>query len=102
MATCLYKPKPCEKCGKTIAVGEECEYVAATKGVRHWDCNPRTGSGEQLAARLGFIHFDPATMAADGLLLRMRTRDRDGPDAAQRADDAPQREQGALFGMSQT
>lgn len=75
MATCLYKPKPCEQCGRVIQVGDGCEYNAETKGVSHYDCVPPSGSfafPEQfaLAERLGFIvwHHD---MPAEGLLLKM-------------------------------
>lgn len=68
MATCLYKPKPCDICGKMIAVGAECEYVPETKGVRHYGCEPQEEKpgpeSFRLADSLGFCPHDDASIIA--------------------------------------
>ena len=47
-------PGACSECGAIIQKGEECEYQAATKTIRHYDCHPRTEDAEELATRLGY------------------------------------------------
>lgn len=62
MATCLYKPKPCDVCGKVISVGEECSYVPETKGVRHYGCEPEPEPpGPADFARAADLGFVPAS-----------------------------------------
>lgn len=58
MATCLYKPKPCEQCKQIIDVGEECEWVPESKGVRHWGCGQTDINRDDqvaLAESLGYV-----------------------------------------------
>lgn len=85
MATCLYKAKPCATCKRLIQVGEECEYIPKTKGVRHYGCEPAADlfdatNAEALAERLGFINVRP-DMGSDGL-LRLMSRKTGGPSTA--------------------
>lgn len=60
---CLYKDKPCSRCGAIIKVGAECNYDGDTKTISHtYQCVDEQPTAEQLALsqRLGFLSFDAA------------------------------------------
>jgi hypothetical protein len=72
-------PKACASCGKPVFEGHEARYEDSTKKIWHPACAPAEqaelpdGRAEQLADKLGFIHYDQS-MGADGLLRRMSRR----------------------------
>lgn len=74
MATCLYKPKPCDQCGVVIPVGADCEYVPETKGVRHYRCEPKDEPPDEkayrLASELGFVASDEPAPISEWRLWR--------------------------------
>ena len=79
---CLYKDKPCSRCGELIKIGDECDYDGDTKTISHpYRCIEERPSAEQfaLAERLHFLphgealqefwsrlRFLPATDRIDG------------------------------------
>lgn len=70
----------CQKCDGKIDKGDECDYDSTTRRIEHRLCpgseeTPTEETARELADRLGFIEYRQ-DVPADGILLRMSTRDR--------------------------
>lgn len=97
---CLYKPKPCSRCGVTIPIGDECDYDGDTKTISHpfrcVDEQEPDATAVALAQRLGFLSFDAALHQQWSTLRFLPGADRG--DAA-RGTGPAYREQGALWSV---
>jgi hypothetical protein len=96
---CLYKDKPCSRCGQTIKIGDECDYDGDTKTVSHpFRCVEERPSAEQfaLAERLGFLSPDDALQQLWSTVFILSGGNR--VDGA-RGSSPAYREQGALWSV---
>jgi hypothetical protein len=58
---CLYRPKPCSRCGTVIKVGQDCVYESETKTVRCIEC-PKKVSGSPTHSDSGATHGTNSTV----------------------------------------